>query len=162
MRKPTGIPLRTDVTVGWHNDNDTGTFPLNNASAEFLDNVMRMATLLDDYHMKYIVWEEDGLGTLFASKYVEGVYLNTYLCTRAYGGPEEGGWWYDKEVLADSEDVSDLSYNEQVQKLHARRAVFEDETVERDFYSVNANGLHVVRLEPHPGKDIPLKVPRYE
>ena len=21
-------------------------------------------------------------------------YVNTYECGRAYGGPEEGGWWY--------------------------------------------------------------------
>lgn len=23
------------------------------------------------------------------------LYLNVYLANRAYGGPEEGGWWYD-------------------------------------------------------------------
>ena len=22
-------------------------------------------------------------------------YLNVYIIGRAYGGPEEGGWWYD-------------------------------------------------------------------
>lgn len=30
-------------------------------------------------------------------------YVNIYICGRAYGGPEEGGWWYNYGVLAGSE-----------------------------------------------------------
>jgi len=25
----------------------------------------------------------------------DGIYLSVYLVERAYGGPEEGGWWFD-------------------------------------------------------------------
>lgn len=37
------------------------------------------------------------------------VYLNTYEVYQAYGGPEEGGWWYDRgtpvqSILLSNED----------------------------------------------------------
>jgi hypothetical protein len=25
-------------------------------------------------------------------------YLQKYSCSQQYGGPEEGGWWYDEEI----------------------------------------------------------------
>lgn len=32
-----------------------------------------------------------------------GVYLSVYSVERCYGGPEEGGWWYDVRTLEGSE-----------------------------------------------------------
>ena len=34
------------------------------------------------------------------------VYLNTYEVWQAYGGPEEGGWWYEAGIPAQSVLVS--------------------------------------------------------
>lgn len=36
------------------------------------------------------------------------VYLNTYKTWQAYGGPEEGGWWYECGEPVQSVLVSDL------------------------------------------------------
>ena len=40
------------------------------------------------------------------------IYLNTYEVWQAYGGPEEGGWWYDagepvQSVLISQDDLED-------------------------------------------------------
>lgn len=29
-------------------------------------------------------------------------YVNVYEITRCYGGPEEGGWWYDEGEIVES------------------------------------------------------------
>lgn len=52
------------------------------------------------------------------------VYINVYEVTRHYGGPEEGGWWYDwlhcVEVFPVRESAAPLMI-EQLQDEHAHR-----------------------------------------
>ena len=38
------------------------------------------------------------------------VYLNTYKVHQAYGGPEEGGWWYDVGIPVNSFLVTNEDY----------------------------------------------------
>lgn len=40
------------------------------------------------------------------------VYLNTYEIWQAYGGPEEGGWWYDCGSPVQSILISDQEFDE--------------------------------------------------
>ncbi|MYA41522.1 MAG: hypothetical protein F4Z31_07205 [Gemmatimonadetes bacterium] len=91
-------------------------------------------------------------------------FVNEYQIDRAYGGPEEGGWWYDtgrfvrcRGVFKDQKDAGDL-----------RDRIEEDEMPER------RKGLHgpssmlstgewpVALVEDHPGRDYPRERPRYE
>lgn len=39
-------------------------------------------------------------------KFIDTVYVNAYLTNRAYGGPEEGGWWYDTGELLDTKPLT--------------------------------------------------------
>ena len=34
-------------------------------------------------------------------------FVSVYRCQRCYGGPEEGGWWYDRNVLEGSIGMAD-------------------------------------------------------
>ena len=40
------------------------------------------------------------------------VYLNTYETWQAYGGPEEGGWWYECGTPVQSVMISPLDFHE--------------------------------------------------
>lgn len=40
------------------------------------------------------------------------VYLNTYEVWQAYGGPEEGGWWYECGSPVQSVLISDQEYDD--------------------------------------------------
>ena len=37
------------------------------------------------------------------------MYLNIYELSKAYGGPEEGGWWYTCKELIESNEVTNLT-----------------------------------------------------
>ena len=54
------------------------------------------------------------------------VYLNTYETHEAYGGPEEGGWWYTcgipvQSVLINDEDFEEWLEAANPDKLHEMR-----------------------------------------
>lgn len=42
------------------------------------------------------------------------LYINVYECQQVYGGPEEGGWWFDAEVPV-YEDATDYSQDFPIQ-----------------------------------------------
>jgi len=89
-------------------------------------------------------------------------HLNEYLANRAFGGPEEGGWWYDTgrfvachgafatvEAAAAARDAKANWLADRRQGLH-------------DPGSVLCTGWPVLRIEPHAGADFPATRPRYE
>lgn len=47
------------------------------------------------------------------------VYLNTYKTWQAYGGPEEGGWWYECGEPVQSIKISDEDYEEYNERCDA-------------------------------------------
>lgn len=47
------------------------------------------------------------------------VYLNTYETFQAYGGPEEGGWWYECGTPVQSILISSEDYEEWMEKTPA-------------------------------------------
>lgn len=93
-------------------------------------------------------------------------YVNVYEVSRAFGGPEEGGWWYDTGNL--------LLFGESGEH-GATFAVPNRETAEwlrdalREAYprtgkrsSVLGGEDYEVAIEDHPGRDYPEQVRRYE
>lgn len=58
------------------------------------------------------VWEKDGLDVSIGMNEADPFYVAVYEVDRAYGGAEEGGWWYDcgelvKVVIASSRDEAE-------------------------------------------------------
>lgn len=97
-------------------------------------------------------------GTGFAQRRMW--YVNLYSVTRHFGGPEEGGWWYNQ-----SEPVSSVVVTNFVDCLHEKTRltkVGDDEIAEGDIYSVLGGTAYDVVIEPGPARRQPEERPRYE
>lgn len=87
-------------------------------------------------------------------------WVNVYLEDRAYGGPEEGGWWYN---CASVEKSVQCSSEEEAQKLY-RKMFLEVEEMNigrRPISSVLSEGVYAVYLEQHKGESYPKHTPHY-
>ena len=96
-------------------------------------------------------------------------YVNTYLVSQAYGGPEEGGWWYTKGVPVESVRTENHAANlqdgdyEAEDVLDFRRKWCEKENAERlPIHSVNSRGVYQVRVEKCFAQPYPAERPHYE
>lgn len=83
-------------------------------------------------------------------------YSNIYFVTREFGGPEEGGWYYDQERVKSS-----VPYTE------ANHAVLENEVAgmnegRRPLSSVLSTGEYRLLKEDTQGEDYPKVRPHYE
>ena len=99
-------------------------------------------------------------------------YLNVYLTDRAYGGPEEGGWWYSCGIPAtDLPDVAvcygPYAYSDK-EAMRVQREVIKA-SLERhnngrrsDLNSVCSEGRYIVCQEGHIAKHWPETRPTYE
>ncbi len=108
-------------------------------------------------------------------------YVSVYEVVRAYGGPEEGGWWYDNFSLVDTTPVSTLEAAQKLrdflkQKLEGENQErgpldsskgfgnlpegTEDWEIPRG-YSGEASEL-VVEIEDEPGQNTTKERPHYE
>ena len=89
-------------------------------------------------------------------------HLNEYLTDRAFGGPEEGGWWYDTGSFVDCHgtyptiDEAAAARDAKASWLAGRRQGLHDPS------SVLCTGWPVLHIEPHAGADFPRTRPRYE
>ena len=98
-------------------------------------------------------------------------YLNLYLHDRAYGGPEEGGWWYDTYApVADSDwwDAEPPAYGHFDSPEHAQQAMeslqawcTDQNTLRHSPSSVASDGHFVCRLEAWPPEVYPSRRPHY-
>ena len=89
-------------------------------------------------------------------------HLNEYLTDRAFGGGEEGGWWYDTGVFVKCHGT----FPTRDEAFTARDAL-DDYLAERreglhDSSSVLCTGWPDLLLEQRPGADFPAARPRYE
>lgn len=85
------------------------------------------------------------------------VYVNVYLVHRAYGGPEEGGWWYDVGELVETRTCSN---SEEAIKILVDELT-KDYDADRPRYHYSGTWA-TVRVEERPGCDFPAIRPRYE
>jgi len=99
----------------------------------------------------------------------EFTYINVYLADRAYGGPEEGGWYYDYGIPVESRRVKvpaagDLSpyseYREELEFIESRYWRLNQDRPE--IHSVISEGRYVVTTEDEFAKPYPETIPHYE
>lgn len=89
-------------------------------------------------------------------------YLNEYTTDRRYGGPEEGGWWYETGhfehchgTFANRDDAL-TALTEHQAWLRAKRAHL------HPIDSVLCTGWPDLRVQNHPGTDYPTQRPHYQ
>ncbi len=82
-------------------------------------------------------------------------YSNLYLAERRYGGPEEGGWYYDHMTCLRSEPYTEAGHAAMIAE-----AKVENEG-RRPLSSVLSTGLYVVYIENMPGETQPAQKPEY-
>lgn len=92
----------------------------------------------------------------------DNIYVNVYHAQQAFGGPEEGGWWYD--VLEPIESRLCHSREEalaEFQKLEERwEKISKEENQGRPYHSVLSRGEYRVSVEPHFA-EVDNRRPRY-
>ena len=92
------------------------------------------------------------------AQFTNGFYVNTYEIDRAYGGPEEGGWWFDtgsivKSVRCDTQDEAEA--------MTDRRRLAHPNTGDASSVTYRG-GEYRTRIEPVRGIDYPEHRPHYE
>lgn len=85
-------------------------------------------------------------------------FVNVYLVRRHYGGPQEGGWWFDTGELLHCEPVLDEGVEARVKELEGNYSN-EDR---RELSSVLSDGVFDVVVSDTPGSDWPDEIPQYE
>lgn len=91
------------------------------------------------------------------------LYVNVYDITRCFGGPEEGGWWYDAGECIEIHRVAATSKEECVAIAAALRTDLSAEfprTAKR--YSVLGGEDYDIFIQDDPGSDFPEVRPHYE
>ena len=86
-------------------------------------------------------------------------FVNAYRVRRCYGGPEEGGWWYDAGELLLCEPHT--AEEAEARAAELRAGEFSNEGL-RPLSSVLSTGRFDVRVDARPGADWPDARPRYE
>ena len=89
-------------------------------------------------------------------------HLNEYRTRRAFGGREEGGWWYDTGVFVKCHDTYPTR-----EEAWAARDALDDYLARRreglhDPSSVLCTGWPELLVEQRPGANFPARQPRYE
>ena len=84
-------------------------------------------------------------------------FVTAYEVTRHFGGPEEGGWWYNWDKPVDTVPC---------EAQHAEEVRFEMESKHRhreqgDIYSVLGGTAVYIAIEDEPGASATTKRPHY-
>jgi len=89
-------------------------------------------------------------------------YITVYFITREYGGPEEGGWYYDNHSKRMSFYVGDMPHDKATELLNSLYA-WEGFMLEgnRPLSSVLSTGEYRVMLEEEEGEFETKERPRY-
>tara|TARA_Y100000310_G_scaffold334394_1_gene414078 strand:- start:838 stop:1470 length:633 start_codon:yes stop_codon:yes gene_type:complete len=88
-------------------------------------------------------------------------YVNTYLCDKGYGGPEEGGWYFDCGVPVESIGcnshldgrLKQIEINKRNDELNQNRP---------EISSVSSEGRYYATIEKKMGEAYPKTKPHYE
>ena len=88
------------------------------------------------------------------------MYISVYTITRHYGGPEEGGWWYNLSHLRETLPFAYSKTSEDLLRKHLTEK-WEDEHG-GDIYSVLGGSEMEILVEVSPGKHQDTEVPHYE
>jgi len=89
------------------------------------------------------------------------LYVNCYMIDQAYGGPEEGGWYYTVGRPVESRLAENDAEAEDI--LAERRAFWDGHNKDRpEIYSVLSEGRFSVWRESHFARHFPEVKPHYE
>ena len=92
----------------------------------------------------------------------EQYYVNEYLLDRAYGGPEEGGWWFPIGEFITCHGTFVRKNVAEIRAGEIEREVVHPKNVGRpEVASVISVGRYGVLIEDRPGADFPVARPRY-
>lgn len=91
-----------------------------------------------------------------------GPFVNVFLTDKAYGGPEEGGWWYHTGQLIRSKQYRTQELAEMAKRVEQDWCDEENKHRMSDISSVISEGRYVVYIEDEPGADFPTHRPHYE
>jgi hypothetical protein len=97
--------------------------------------------------------------------YATVFYANVYRVDQLFGGPEEGGWWYDAGEFLELESEGPFIDREAAQ-LAAKRikgkfcALMNEGT--RPRWSAAGSADYEVTVESHQGRSYPTRKPHYE
>ena len=90
-------------------------------------------------------------------------YVNLYLTNKAYGGPEEGGWWFGTGEPVRSFAFFTRKKAERCLAMVRKIAACRNETERRhEPSSVLCDGWYEAGIEPEPAREYPTERPGYE
>jgi len=105
------------------------------------------------------------------------LYLNEYLVDREYGGPEEGGWWYEVRTFVGCHSIlpGEMFFSgkgitpefarirEEIPRLQAEldREKNDPRGWRAEVGNAGSTGRYVLYVEYHPGRDYPEETPVY-
>ena len=87
-------------------------------------------------------------------------YVNAYAVTRHYGGPEEGGWWFNAGEPLASVPLTDPAKDEVEAERARLEGIFAD-LAHGDINSVNGGVKIEVYTEDHAATPFPKEQPYY-
>lgn len=85
-------------------------------------------------------------------------YVNVYEVDRSYGGPEEGGWWYNTGTVVLTKQFDD----EQQARAYADSLSEEYPNTGRSSSVIYSGGDYRIYVEDEVGQDYPDHRPHYE
>lgn len=89
-------------------------------------------------------------------------WINVYQTTRHWGGPEEGGWWYNWDHCLASSPFHEDTPIEVLGAEKARLSLLFRGQDEGDIYSVNGGVEHWVAIEEEKAESETKVRPHYE
>lgn len=92
--------------------------------------------------------DNEGLTPIWKEENWSKVYVNGYLAVRNYGGPEEGGWWYNSYEPVFSYLIPDPNIQDP-QKMQNRFYRVYNYLSEGDIYSMRGGQLLCIYVEDH-------------
>ena len=92
----------------------------------------------------------------------EWIWISMYVITRHYGGPEEGGWWYNRY-----DHYCTMNIPNKMDQVIAAEDYFlsiaeKEELIEGDIYSSLGGQDVSIFLEEDPGRMQTTRRPHYE
>jgi hypothetical protein len=92
------------------------------------------------------------------------IYISEYFVTREYGGPEEGGWWYNNRTFKRIVATTDSKMNALniVVALNQKAREDRKESGDYELDSVLCDGVYEYDYEDSPGENETTEKPHYE
>jgi hypothetical protein len=89
-------------------------------------------------------------------------YLNVYSVTRHYGGPEEGGWWYDQWEPLAAHVIKDMTPGEIEETREMLKKDYQHIDSKFSRFSAAGGTDIVIREENNWPEPFPKERPHYE